>query len=410
MSQFHIEIPPFVQTVLNRLRERGHSAYIVGGSLRDLLLGTAPHDWDVTTSARPEQTLEAFADFPTIPTGLQHGTVTVLSDRIPIEITTYRVDGTYTDSRRPDSVTFTDRLSEDLARRDFTVNALAYSPEGGLVDLFDGREDLRNRILRAVGDPQKRFTEDALRILRGFRFSAQLDFAIEPQTLAAMRDTRAGLQRISAERILAELSRLLTSPAAPRAWDALCGADILPLILPRMAEKQTRPLSAAAVGLDRLPRELAPRLAWLFFGMTQEDICADLTALKPSTRLREEVLLLTGSPAPPAEMTPASARRLIRRFGEGADAALSLWECAGYDIGELRGLADMVRTEGFCRSIADLAVNGNDLLRVGIPRGKELGETLKGLLEYVTDHPEDNRREVLLEIVGKIPQNRNPNI
>ena len=195
-----LSIPPYVTTVLTQLKKNGHTAYIVGGSLRDLLLGKEPHDWDVTTSARPEQTLAAFEGFPTIPTGLKHGTVTVLIDHIPIEITTYRVDGTYTDARRPDSVTFTDRLSEDLARRDFTVNAIAYSPEGGLVDLYSGQADLQAGILRAVGEPTRRFTEDALRILRGFRFSAQLDFAIEPQTLAAMHECREGLRKISAER------------------------------------------------------------------------------------------------------------------------------------------------------------------------------------------------------------------
>lgn len=398
MAEFRIDIPDFVGTVLTRLRECGHSAYIVGGSLRDLMLGGVPHDWDVTTSARPEQTLAAFSDFTTVPTGLQHGTVTVLIDHVPIEITTYRIDGTYTDARRPDSVTFTDRLSEDLARRDFTVNAMAYSPEGGLVDLYGGREDLAAGILRAVGEPQRRFTEDALRILRGFRFSAQLDFAIEPQTLAAMRDTREGLRKISAERILAELSRLLTSPAAPRAWEALVGADILPLILPRTARLQARTLSNTLRGLAVLSPDLAVRLAWLFLGLSEEDIRADLNALKPSTRLKEDTLLLSASVAPPGEITPAGARRLIRRYGELTDGAISLWECSGQDVSELRAFVDTVRAEGFCRTVADLAISGNDLIAIGI-RGRALGEVLKGLLEYVTDHPEDNRREILLDLV-----------
>ena len=397
MAEFRIDIPDFVGTVLTRLRERGHSAYIVGGSLRDLLLGGVPHDWDVTTSARPEQTLAAFEDFNTIPTGLKHGTVTVLVDRIPIEITTYRVDGTYTDSRRPDSVTFTDRISEDLARRDFTVNAMAYSPEGGLVDLYGGKEDLQAGILRAVGEPQRRFTEDALRILRGFRFSAQLDFTVEPATLAAMSDTREGLRKISAERILAELSRLLTAPAAPRAWGALCGAKVLPLILPRTAEIQTRPTTQTAAGLDSLPRDLAPRMAWLFFGMPQEDIRADLGALKPSTKLKEDVLRLTERTAPPTDATPPAVRRMIRHYGDLTGAVLSLWACAGYDVAALQETADQVRAEGFCQSIADLAVSGNDLIAVGI-RGKALGETLKALLEHVTDRPEDNRRDILLSL------------
>ena len=399
MSFFHIDLPPYVTTVLDRLYACGHTAYIVGGSLRDLMLGGTPHDWDVTTSARPEQTLTDFSDFTTIPTGLQHGTVTVVIDHIPIEVTTYRIDGTYTDARRPDSVTFTDRLSEDLARRDFTVNAMAYSPEGGLVDLYGGRDDLAARVLRAVGEPKKRFTEDALRILRGFRFSAQLDFLIEPQTLAAMCDTREGLAKISAERILSEVSRLLISSAAARSWAALCEAGVLPYVLPRAAQRQTRPLSETIRLLDTLPRTLAVRLAWLFFGMAQEDIRADLNGLKPSTQLKEDVLLLTAQLTPPAEITPAGARRLIRHYGDLVDDAMSLWECAGHDMSELRAFADQVRAEGFCHTVADLAVSGNDLISIGI-RGRALGETLKGLLEYVTDHPEDNRRELLLELVA----------
>ena len=401
MAEFRIEIPAFVGTALTRLRERGHSAYIVGGSLRDLLLGGTPHDWDVTTSARPEETLAAFADFTTIPTGLKHGTVTVLIDHIPIEITTYRVDGTYTDSRRPDSVTFTDRLSEDLARRDFTVNAMAYSPDGGLVDLYGGQEDLRAGILRAVGEPQKRFTEDALRILRGFRFSAQLNFAIEPLTLAAMRDTREGLRKISAERILSELSRLLTAPAAERGWSALCQAEILPLLLPRAAV--CRAANDGRIREDKLPRDLAVRLARLFWGMSAEDIRADLNALKPPTQLKEDVLLLTSCTEPPADITPPAVRRLIRRYGDRMDDVMSLWECAGHEIASLRTAAGLVRTEGFCRGISDLAVSGNDLIAIGI-RGRALGEALKFLLEHVTDHPQDNHRDRLLAIV----QEKNP--
>lgn len=398
MPDFYVNLPPYVQTVLNRLQACGHSAYVVGGSLRDLLLGGTPHDWDVTTSARPEETMAAFADFTTIPTGLQHGTVTVLIDHIPIEITTYRIDGSYTDSRRPDSVTFTDRLAEDLARRDFTVNAMAYAPRDGLIDLYGGQEDLQAGILRAVGEPAKRFTEDALRILRGFRFSAQLNFAIEPQTLAAMRETRDGLRRISAERILAELSRLLTSPAAPRGWLALCESGALPIILPQTAARKTA-FSEMAAGLSCLPASLAVRFAWLFWNMPREEIRADLNALKPPTRLKEDILLLTECFVPPMDAAPPSVRRMIRRYGELADDALSLWICAGHDVLELKQVADRVRAEGFCRTIAELAVSGNDLVaEAGVPRDKRLGETLRTLLEHVTDHPEENRRERLIEL------------
>lgn len=404
MSMFQVGLPSYVQTVLNRLQSQGHSAYVVGGSLRDLLLGGTPHDWDVTTSARPEETMAAFADVTTIPTGLKHGTVTVLIEHVPIEITTYRIDGSYTDSRRPDSVTFTDRLAEDLARRDFTVNAMAYAPCDGLIDLYGGQEDLKAGILRAVGEPVKRFTEDALRILRGFRFSAQLNFAIEPETLAAMSETREGLRRISAERIFAELSRLLISPAAPRGWLALCESGALPIILPHIAARKNE-FTNMAEGLSQLPPDLSVRMAWLFWGMPLEEIRADLNALKPPTRLKEDVLLLIEFSRPPVDITPPAVRRTVRHYGDLTDGVLSLWACAGYDVTLLQQTADAVRTEGFCRTIAELAVSGNDLVaEAGVPRDKRLGETLRTLLEHVTDHPEENRRERLIELAREFSE------
>ena len=178
-----IKIPEYAESVLERLEQNGEEAYIVGGSLRDSLLGKAASDYDVATSALPERTLEIFSDYRVIATGLKHGTVTVMSDGKPIEVTTFRVDGGYSDSRHPDSVSFTRSIEEDVSRRDFTVNAMAYSQRRGLVDLFGGRDDLAKGIIRAVGDPERRFDEDALRIMRAFRFSAQLDFEIEEKSL-----------------------------------------------------------------------------------------------------------------------------------------------------------------------------------------------------------------------------------
>ncbi len=395
---FHVEIPDYVKVVLDRLTARGHSAYIVGGSLRDLMLGHTPHDWDVTTSAHPDETLAAFGDMPTIPTGLKHGTVTVLSEHNPIEVTTYRIDGSYTDARRPDSVTFTDRIADDLARRDFTVNAMAYSPTAGPVDLYGGRDDLAAGILRAVGDPPRRFTEDALRILRGFRFSAQLNFTIEPATLAAMAETREGLAKISAERILSELSRLLTAPAAARGWSALCEAGVLPYVLPRRATS-TYPLIIP----DTLPASLPTRLAYVLFGMNREDIRADLNGLKPSTALKEAVMRLTEQTTPPTDISAPAVRRLCRHYGDLIGEMLSLWESVGHDVTELRNVVITVLQEGFCRTLADLAIDGDTLCReAGIPRGRELGHMLNALLEAVTDHPEDNDRERLIALARQL--------
>ena len=202
--------------VLCALRAAGYEAYVVGGCVRDSLLGRRPGDWDVTTSALPEETKAVFSGAPVIGTGVRHGTVAVLVGGEPVEITTYRVDGPYSDGRRPDSVAFTRSLREDLARRDFTVNAMAWSPETGLVDPFGGADDLRGKSIRCVGDPARRFQEDALRILRALRFSSSLGFSIEPETAAALRADRARLGKVSAERIAAELVKLVCGAGAPR--------------------------------------------------------------------------------------------------------------------------------------------------------------------------------------------------
>ena len=205
-----MEIPSNITRILDMLESAGFEAYIVGGCVRDSLMGIQPHDYDITTSALPEETERVFSGMKLIETGLKHGTVTVLSEGEPVEITTYRVDGEYHDSRRPDSVTFTRSLREDIARRDFTMNGIAYSPKRGLFDEFGGAEDIRRGVIRCIGEPERRFHEDALRILRGMRFLASLGFRVEEGTAAAMLDSRGLLRNISAERVFTELSGLLT--------------------------------------------------------------------------------------------------------------------------------------------------------------------------------------------------------
>ncbi|MBO7341312.1 MAG: polynucleotide adenylyltransferase, partial [Clostridia bacterium] len=218
-------LPEYVTRVLDTLRGAGHRGYLVGGSLRDLLRGVTPHDYDMTTDALPDEMLEIFADFRVIPTGLKHGTLTVMSDGKAIELTTHRVDGAYADARHPDSVSFTRKLTGDLSRRDFTVNAMAWNPEVGLVDLFGGQADLQDRVLRTVGNPDARFGEDALRILRLFRFCAQLEFEIEENTLLAAARVAAGLAKISVERVFSEITRLLEAPCAEKGLAALFAAE-----------------------------------------------------------------------------------------------------------------------------------------------------------------------------------------
>ena len=209
MIRLKFNLPEFVKKALIRTNEAGEEAFIVGGCVRDILMGKTPHDWDITTSAKPEKTKEIFSSFKTVDTGLKHGTVLVLIDGEPLEITTYRIDGEYTDCRHPDSVSFTSDIENDLSRRDFTVNAMAYNDEKGLVDLFGGEDDIRNKIIRCVGDADKRFNEDALRIMRALRFSSTLGFTIESETKKAILKNRELLNNVAKERISTELLKLL---------------------------------------------------------------------------------------------------------------------------------------------------------------------------------------------------------
>ena len=229
-GQDRYELPTYITTLMDRFACAGEEVYLVGGSLRDLMRGEIPHDYDLATSATPQKTASLFPDCRVIETGIRHGTVTVLFEGNPIEITTFRQDGDYLDGRHPTSVTYTDQICEDLARRDFTVNAMAYHPKVGLVDPFGGRSDLKNKVLRGVGDPHRRIAEDALRIMRAYRFSAQLGFTIEEDTALACQESRDKLSGIAKERIAAEFLRLLTSDAPGRTLEQMAEHGILPYV------------------------------------------------------------------------------------------------------------------------------------------------------------------------------------
>ena len=220
MSGLKIALPTPCAFILSRLHENGFEAYAVGGCVRDSLLHKTPHDWDITTAAKPEKIIELFSDIPVLETGLKHGTVTLLIDHEPYEVTTFRVDGDYTDGRHPDCVAFTTDIRDDLARRDLTINAMAYSPATGIIDPFGGQEDLKNEIIRCVGDPHKRFSEDALRLMRTIRFAAVLGFTVEPETLRAVRDLHETIGRVAKERIFTELLKTVCAPHAAEALRA----------------------------------------------------------------------------------------------------------------------------------------------------------------------------------------------
>lgn len=399
-----IACPSAVLDLLTRLHEAGYEAYLVGGSLRDSLLGRPPHDWDITASSLPEQTLAVFADYRTIETGLQHGTVTVMTDDggtpLPVEITTYRIDGDYLDARHPESVSFTRNLADDLARRDFTVCAMAWSPyaEGdGIVDLFDGRGDLERRLIRCVGQPEQRFREDALRILRAYRFASELGFDVDNATRAGARFCAGLLHRISAERIASELSRTVLGQNAASALTMMAEDGVLNQICPAIDP------TAGAV-LSALPHELEPRLCALFWRTPTADAASVLTGLRFSGAIiRRVTAALALRDQPMVGDAALSVRRLMRAGGQMAAAdLLSLRGAFGEDVSaEFRALAQTLE-RGDCTDLAHLAVGGGDLAALGIPRGPAIGRVLGRLLDAVIEDPSMNERGRLMSLAREI--------
>lgn len=385
-----ITVPPYVADVAGALTRAGHRAYLVGGSLRDLLRGVPPHDYDLTTDATPEEMLAAFTAFRVIPTGFAHGTVTVLSEGNPVEVTTHRTDGVYRDSRHPESVTFSRSLVDDLSRRDFTVNAMAWSPQTGLVDLFGGQADLAAGVLRAVGEPEKRFTEDALRILRAFRFSAQLDFAIDPATLAGARVTRAGLSHISAERIFAELTRLLEAPAAARGIAALAEAGCVPYVF-----FDTVPDLTLAPRLALLPPRAAVRLAALLHAETPARVRALCARLRTSNAFAAVAAGLAAALADPLPQSEYEARRYAVSHWVYLDDLFSLAAFLGLETKAAQTLVRTVVRDKTAVEPRRLAVNGRELQEIGV-RPAETAKMLAYLLDLVWRKPQKNHRADLL--------------
>ena len=413
-TEFSFPLPPQVEYVLRRLNQAGHEAFLVGGCVRDRLRSVAPKDYDITTSARPEAVHAALSDLRLIDTGIRHGTVTVLLDGMPLEVTTYRLDGAYADHRHPAAVRFTASLREDAARRDFTVNAMAYHPDVGLCDFFGGLSDLRAGVLRAVGEPERRFREDALRILRALRFASVLSFTIEENTACAARVCAPLLSRISAERVHEEMNRLLGGPAAGVVLEQY--ADIVGAAIPLWWEttgNEGRRVSRIARMLPPLPPDPVLRYAAFFWFLAdREDAPACLTdtmnALRFDRRTREKVTKLLLHRADPYTGGAPVLRRFLAGLGD-ADAAalltlLGAWEAAA-DVPDTARQANIAAAqealahlgaEKPCRSLADLAVKGNDLIAAGYAPGRELGEVLQYLFAAVLDGRAENTRENLL--------------
>ena len=393
-----IQLPYEVEWVIGKIRDAGYEAFAVGGCVRDTLLGRTPEDWDVTTSARPEAVKAIFER--TVDTGLQHGTVTVLKNRKGYEVTTYRIDGEYHDGRHPDSVEFTPNLLEDLKRRDFTINAMAYSHETGIVDEFGGMEDLKAGIVRCVGRPEDRFTEDALRLLRALRFSAQLGFEIEESTYAAIKTIAPNLAKVSKERVQAELTKLLLS-AHPERILLLKETGLSAQIVPGFDAVFAPALFSE---LSQLPAEKSLRWAGFLLCQSTKQAEAVLKGLKMDNETIGNVSrMIEGAKETLPLEKPAVRRAMSRYTPYQLEGALKLKELMGSpDAGEIRRLREEIIRDGDCVSLKDLAVKGRDLLEAGVERGPMVGEILNHLFDLVLLHPEKNDRELLLKEVRRL--------
>ena len=449
-----IELPENTAKLITLLEAAGFCAFVVGGCVRDALLGRAPEDWDVCTNARPEQVIQALRGIPVLETGLQHGTVTAILDRKPFEITTFRLDGQYEDHRRPDSVIFTNDLTADLARRDFTVNAIALgvrgqeagvrNQESGLIDPFNGQSDLDDKIIRCVGEPRMRFEEDALRILRALRFASTLGFAIEKNTAQALRELRGNLRFVARERVQAELTKLLCGTGARRIL--LEYRDIIFAVMPELRPMdgfdQRTPWHChdiwghTCAAVEAIPPE--PHLRWAallhdsgkpacffyengsghFHGhpAVSESIARQiLSDLKCSRKLMEAVapLIRNHELRILESCQPKRLKRLLGQFGE--EVLLDLLELTKADI-TAQAPEKLYRLQAYepikseimalsaaraCVTRGQLAVNGNDLLRLGL-RGPALGRALDRLLEEVLEGRLENTRDSLLDYIQKI--------
>lgn len=440
-----IHIPTGARKIIARLEQHGYEAYIVGGCVRDSLMGKRPSDWDICTSARAEEMMALFEDKRVIPTGIQHGTLTILAEDGAYEVTTFRIDGEYLDHRHPKSVAFTRELAEDLSRRDFTINAMAWHPERGLIDLFGGVEDLRDRLVRAVGDPVQRFNEDGLRMLRMVRFATVLDFDYDPATYDAVRKQGHLLQYISKERIQVELNKILLAAHPARGLEDLYTLGMYPYIIPMMCHTvgfaqrgghhflDVFEHSLLAVGV--IAPELVLRLTMLlhdigkpFVWDSSESLSYDrfddhaavsaklagkiLRDLKYDNATRKDVVELIAHHNDILLPDPVNVRRALARLGEVQTRRLvqvKVADLIAHDLAgerekiltlfaEISDVIDEVVARGDCTSVKALAIGGQDMMALGLS-GRAIGQRLNAALELVLENPEMNTRETLLNWV-----------
>ncbi len=445
-----IKIPPQVNRAIEILRQNGHSAHVVGGAVRDAIMGVEANDWDIATSALPEETASAFKDFRVIETGIKHGTVTVIIDSASLEITTYRIESTYSDNRHPDSVEFTDLIENDLSRRDFTVNAIAYSPYGGITDPYGGCSDIEKKIIRCVGEPDKRFGEDALRILRALRFSSVLGFEIDPDTAESIRNNYHLLANISVERIFVELSKLLCGKDAKRIL--LDYSEVFFFILPELepmkgcTQNHERHIfdvwEHTVEAVSQIRNEPHLRLAMLFHDSgkphvkttdenetdhfyshakkSREIAFNALTRLKVSNKLRDTIEnLVEHHDFLPDKISKKTYKKYIGKLG--FDTVAELFEIRKADISAQNPkflqegldanetglkILNEIQKENSCLKISDLAVKGKDLEKAGIPSSPEMGRILNILFDEVLEEKTENSKTALLARANELKNNR----
>lgn len=436
-----IQLPQKVHDIIETIQAAGYEAYAVGGCVRDSILGKEPNDWDITTSAKPEEVKNLFAR--TIDTGIQHGTVTIMIEKEGFEVTTYRIDGEYEDSRHPKEVIFTPNLAEDLRRRDFTINAMAYNEKDGLIDIFEGMQDMEQGIIRCVGDAKERFTEDALRMMRAVRFSAQLGYCIEDKTKDAIRELAPALQNISAERIQVELVKLLVS-AHPDFLRTAYETNLTKYFLPEfdicMETNQNNPHHCYSVGehilhtLTQVEADKVLRLSMLLHdigkpqtltideeGIThnhghaklgEEMSVGILRRLKFDNDTIDKVRKLVLYHDQKIEPSAKYVRRAVNRIGETIFPLLFSVKYADImaqsefqreeklqRLAEIKELYEQILFRKECLSLKDLAVTGSDLIAAGMQPGREIGKVLHKLLEIVLENPECNQKEYLLSLL-----------
>ncbi|OPJ58470.1 CCA tRNA nucleotidyltransferase [Clostridium chromiireducens] len=437
-----VNMPRNVEYIIDTLIESGSEAFIVGGCVRDIILNKEPKDWDITTKARPEEVIRLFDKV--ILTGLKHGTVTVVLDRENYEVTTYRTDGEYEDNRHPKEVEFVDSLKEDLARRDFTINAMAYNYKVGLIDYFEGAKDLKNKIIKTVGEPEKRFNEDSLRMLRAVRFSAQLDFNISENVLCSIKKLKNNIKNISRERIRDEFNKILLYN--PRKIDILRECELLEFIIPEFKGtynfNQNNPYhihdlySHTLLSIESIEPSLYLRLTMAlhdlgkviskridkkgishYYGHGKESVRLSkeiLKSLKYDNNSIEKILTLIQYHDCTLK-SKLSVKRMLNKIGEEllrdlikVQRADILAQNPDYRWERLENLAEveeklnLIIAQKECFNLKDLKINGGDLISLGFVKGKEIGETLQKLLEIVIEYPELNNQQDLFEIAKKI--------